>query len=208
MALCHSGKFPVLEVAGSAKAEEFSLVEIGLEQGFGEVGAQRPERRLPDKAETRGQAHLGAIEDEASLVGDRLQRKGAWLPQRSGVDENGALHAETVRNVWKREADFCRRRPEQFAAEGVLRTVGDPLTRRRAFAGIARAVSGPLEAANCLAALEEQVAQAQVFAAPAGDVAGLAAANQSDLVGDGIVGPSIDHGADVVHVAAETGEIL
>ena len=28
------------------------------------------------------------------------------------VSEDGALHAETVRNVRKREADFCGRRPE------------------------------------------------------------------------------------------------
>src|SRR5262245_60661306 len=122
MALCHSGKCPVLEVARSAKAEEFGLVEIGLKQSFGEIDAQRHERRLPDKAETGGKAHLGAIEDEASLVGDSGLRKAAWLPQRSGIDENGALHAETVGNVRKREAHFRRRRPEQFAAEGVLRT--------------------------------------------------------------------------------------
>src|SRR5262245_1747954 len=175
MALCHSGKFPVLEVARSAKAEEFSLVEIGLEQGLGEVGAQRPERRLPDKAETRGQAYLGAIEDEASLVGDRLQRKVAWLPQRSGVDENGALHAETVGNVRKRETHLRRCRPEHFAAEGVLGRYPAALTRDRGSARIARAVSGSLEAADCLAALEKQVGQAYVFAAPACDVAGLAA---------------------------------
>src|SRR5262245_30272800 len=113
MALCHSGKFPVLEVARSAKAEEFGPVEIFLEQGFGEVGAQRPERRLPDKAETGGQAHSATIEDEASLVGDSGFRKSAWLPQRSGVNENGALHAETVGNVGKRETHLRRCRPEQ-----------------------------------------------------------------------------------------------
>src|SRR5262245_7370013 len=163
MTLCHSGKFLVLEVARSAKAEEFGLVEIFFEQGLGEVGAQRPERRLPDKAETRGQAHPGAIEDEASLVGDCVQRKPAWLPQRPSVDENGALHAETVGNVRKREADFCRRRPEQFAAEGVLGAVAYGVARDRASAGIARPVSGPLEASNCFAALEEQIGQAHVF---------------------------------------------
>src|SRR4029450_12662662 len=106
MALCHSGKFPVLEVGRSTKAEEFGLVEIGLKQGLGEVGAQRPERRLPDKTEPRGQACFGAIEDEAALLVDCLHRKSAWLPQRSGVDKNGPLHTETVRNVRKREANF------------------------------------------------------------------------------------------------------
>src|SRR5262245_19477114 len=103
MALCHSGKFPVLEVARSAKAEEFSLVEIGLKQGLGEVGAQRPEWRLPEQTKTRGQAYLGAIEDEAALLVDCLHSKSAWLPQRSGVDKNGPLHTETVGNVRKRE---------------------------------------------------------------------------------------------------------
>src|SRR4029453_7352350 len=159
MALCHSGKFPVLEVARSAKAEEFGLVEIGLKQGFGEVGAQRPERRLPDKTETGGHARLSAVEDEASLVGDSGQRKAAWLPQRSGVDENGALHAETVGNIGKREAHLRRRRPEQFAAERVLGTDGYRDSTDRVRAGVARTVSGPLEPAYCLAALEEQIGQ-------------------------------------------------
>src|SRR5262245_57767190 len=128
MVLCHSGKFPVLEVARRAKAEEFGSVEFFLEQGLGEVGAQWPERRLPDEAEARGQAHSGAIEDEASLVGDSGLRKAAWLPQRSGVDENGALHAETVGNVGKRETHLRGRCPEQFAAEGVLRANRHALT--------------------------------------------------------------------------------
>ena len=80
------------------------------------------------------------------------------LPQRAGVGEHGARDAEIVRHERDGEADFRRRRPVHLATERV------------AGAQIARTVAGTIEAAHRLTALEEQVDEADVLAAPAVDL--------------------------------------
>ncbi len=70
MTRSHNGKSLHLEVRRRAEAEEFGLVEVGLEQGLGDIRPQRAERRLPNDAESGREAHLGAVEDEAALFGN------------------------------------------------------------------------------------------------------------------------------------------
>ena len=86
--------------------------------------------------------------------------------------------------------------------------VAYPVAVEGVFASIAGTVARALEAAHRLTALEEQVGHADILAAPTLDVAALHAADQGDLVGDGIVAAPIGDRPDVVHVAADAREVL
>src|SRR6266511_1155785 len=117
MTRSHKRKSLPLEVRRSAEAEDLSLVEVGLKQGFGDVGAERAKWRLPNDAESRRHADLRAVENEASLLGNGVQGKITWVEERAGVDENSALHAEIVGDEGERETQLGRGRPVDLAAE-------------------------------------------------------------------------------------------
>src|SRR4029078_471279 len=118
-----------LEVGRGAKAEELGAVEGGLEQGLGEVGAERSKRGLPDQAHAGREAHIGAVEDETSFVIDSGDGKSARVPQRAGVDKHGALETGAVRNKGQREPCLRRGGPEGLAAERIPAAIIDALAR-------------------------------------------------------------------------------
>src|SRR5688572_12035709 len=133
MAPSHSGKSLPLEVRRSAEAEDLGSIEVGLEQGLGNVGAQRSKRRLPDEAETGRHAHFRAVEDETAFASaparyrDGVDRFLARVPKGAGVEEDGALHADAVGDEGEREAYLSRGRPEHLTAERILGAVGNAL---------------------------------------------------------------------------------
>ena len=120
---------------------------------------------------------------------------GAGTEQRAGIGEDGAAHAEIVGNERERETHLRRRRPEGIAAERV------------AGQRVARTETRPVEAADGLAALVEEVEQAHVLAAPARDVAADRATDECDLLRDRIVERALAAGATVLDVAAEAGKL-
>ena len=53
-------------------------------------------------------------------VVDSVQGDLAWLPQRAGVDEKRALHADAVGDEWEGETHLRGGGPEQLATEGIV----------------------------------------------------------------------------------------
>ena len=114
----------------------------------------------------------------------------------AGVRENGAPEAEIVRHEGKREANFCRRRPEGLTAE---RITGYRITR---------ADAGRSEATDRLAAFEEVVDRPDILAIPAHDVSANRPPYERDLLRYRIIPPTLRDGAQVVDRAAHACEIL
>ena len=108
----------------------------------------------------------------------------------------------------KREAGFGGRCPEGLATQRIFGAIFDALARAEVFAGVARADACPFKASDGFAALEEEVRHADVLAAPSVDEAALDAPDQGDLRRQRIVAARIDHRPEIVHVAADAGEIL
>src|SRR5690606_11671548 len=73
---------------------------------------------------------------------------------------------------------------------------------------VARAHAGRLEAAEGVSALEEAVVDPDRIAVPTANVAGLALEADHPVWTDAIVPGGVRLGPDVVHVAADAGEIL
>src|SRR5215813_7732109 len=179
----HKRKLLPLEVRRSAEAEDLGLVESRLEQRLGDVGTEGAKRGIPNDAEAGRHTNLRAILDEASLAaslpkiasgasarhrrqGDRGRRETARFPQRTGIDEHGTLYTEIVWYERERETHLRRRRPKQFPPEGIPSAVWDSIARHRIFARVARTIASAREAPHRFAALEEQVGQANILAAP------------------------------------------
>ena len=149
------------------------MIEILLQEGITEVCAKRPDRGIPNQARANRCADRIRVIDESTGVSETPA--AAQLPpclhqigvrqllrvrtvECAGIGENGAPEAEIIRHEGKREANFCRGRPEGLAAE---RITGYRITR---------ADAGRSEATDRLAAFEEVVHRPDILAIPAHDV--------------------------------------
>ena len=117
------------------------------------------------------------------------------IPMLSGTNGKGKRTSAVVAQKSSPPRESC----EQFryALSGI-----------RIFAGIAWTVAGALEPTDRLTALEEEIGQADILSAPPCDRASLSTTDQGDLVGDRIITASVYDGPEVIHVAANTSQVL
>ena len=176
-----------------AEAKRLHDVVGGLRQRHGVVDRQRAERRGPGQAGTDRRAHDIGI--------GNLHRLGRALVAEyaAGIDERGRLQAVLVGNAGYRALQFGRRRPVRAAAD---------IIHGRSRRQVARAKAVGRKSPHHGGATEEIVHQRHLLAAPAGDVAALAANHGDEIAVERMIVAKVFGGAQEFHVAAETGEIL
>src|SRR6185437_3177940 len=190
---------PRSELGAAAEAEELRTIVARLGQGVGKIETQRPERRVPDQAHADRRSDRLVVGDLELFAGDRPRRLALIIPQRAGVGESGDLDADFLRQEVQRRLRLEARAPIHGAAEGIVGAA-----RRQ----VARTDAGGREAAHQVRTHLEVVEHAQLLTAPAVQDAALQAQHADDVGEELVVVAGISGGADEIHVAADTGEIL
>src|SRR6185312_10252277 len=214
---------PPLERCATAKLELLHAVKLTLRKRHRIVEAQRTERRSPDDADTHLAADHVAIVRLQSQAGSgqsasrirrlrrldtaghvdfarcRPRRRALVVPETAGVGIDRALESDFLRQEPERHLQFERSAPVLGAAERVTRTEGIDVARTDAVRS---------KAANQVRTHLEVIEHAQFAATELVQHAALEV-DQADDIGNqrGVV-LRVDRRLDVLHVAADTGEVL
>src|SRR5439155_2554438 len=211
-----------LERCAAAKLELLHAVKLTLRKRNRIVEAQRTERRSPDDADThRGANHVAIIIYQARTGSSRSRmnrRRGAirvgrggefarLSPRRralvvkesAGIGIDRTLEPDFLRQEPERHLQFERRAPILGAAQRIHRAKG---------IHIARTNTIRRKTANEVRSHLEVIDHAQLAAAELVQHAALEM-DQADDIGDQrAVVLRVDRRLDVLHVAADTGEVL
>ena len=181
-----------LEPRGGAEADELLVVEGLLEQGLGDIEPQRSERRVPHDAEARPR-HVRQLVS-ARQTPDWLRQVGRSAAALQVVVFLASAPAPNSEPASAKTAPLMPRssgmsgngkRTSAVVAQNVSPPSASPVSVSRG------PKARPVEAADGLAALVEEVDQADILAAPARDVAADRAPDQRDLFRYGIVEASL-----------------